>query len=77
MASKIAQGVKKKLTELDLDAADTTAHELYLALQSRLRADDAKLTKRLRTLAATHISAEADVVAGMAHALSKLPDQQY
>ena len=64
---------KNKLVKLGLDPHDTTPQELYLALNARLAADDARLIKRLRTTAATHISAEAEVVAGMVHALEALP----
>jgi hypothetical protein len=69
LTNKISLGVKRQIRQLNLDAHDTTPHELYLSLIIRLKADDARLTKTLRTLAATHISAEAEVVAGMAHAL--------
>ncbi|MBC7707901.1 hypothetical protein H7Y63_01625 [Polaromonas sp.] len=63
----------QKLVMLGLDPKDTTPKELYLALNAKLRADDTRLIKRLRTTAATHVSAEADVVAGMAYALQHLP----
>lgn len=69
LTNNISLGVKNQVKLLNLDAQDTTPKELYLSLMSRLKADDARLTKTLRTLAATHISAEAEVVAGMAHAL--------
>lgn len=65
-----------KLRELGLDPHDTTPRELYRALQERLQADDAALQRRLQTLAATHVSAEADVVAGMVHVLENLPDSR-
>src|SRR5258708_38490476 len=42
-------------------------------MQQRVKEDDARLTKILRTRAATHVSAEADVVAGMVHVLKELP----
>lgn len=67
---------KQKLLELGLDPHDTTPHELFAALQRRVSEDDARLTKVLRTRAATHISAEADVVAGMAHVIKDLPDSR-
>jgi hypothetical protein len=41
-----------------------------------VKADDIRLTRHLRTLAATHVSAEAEVVAGMVHALDGLPDSK-
>jgi hypothetical protein len=62
--------------ELGLDPRDTTARELYQALQQRVRADDQRLTKYLRTQAATHISAEGEVVAGMVHVIKQLPDSK-
>jgi hypothetical protein len=67
---------RDKLKLLGLDPKDTTPEELYYLLQEKVKIDDAKLTKTLRTLAATHISAEADVVAGMVHALKQLPDSK-
>jgi hypothetical protein len=76
LTTEVLQATRAKMAELGLDAYDTTPHELYLALEQRVKADDARLVKTLRTLAATHISAEADVVAGMRHALQQtgLPD---
>lgn len=73
LTSEVAQAARVKLRALGLDANDTTAEELYHALEQRLLADDARLEKTLRTLAATYISAEGDVVAGMVHALVHLP----
>ncbi|HEX5743890.1 MAG TPA: hypothetical protein VFX84_00340, partial [Candidatus Saccharimonadales bacterium] len=67
---------RKKLRELGLDPDDTTPPELYHVLQERLKSDDLRLTRRLRTLAATHVSAEAEVVSGMVHALRELPDSK-
>jgi len=65
-----------KLRQLGLDPQDTTAAELYKALQERVRQDDYNLTRCLRTLAAQYVSAEADVVAGMTHMLKTLPDSK-
>jgi len=73
---EIGRAAKNKLSELGLDPEDTTPKELYHALQTRVEDDDAKLNRKLRTLAATHVSAEADVVAGMVHALKVLPDSK-
>jgi hypothetical protein len=73
---EVLQATLGKLRALDLDPRDTTAEELYHVLQERLRADDARLTKRLRTTAATYVSAEGDVVAGMIQALKQLPDSR-
>jgi len=76
LTTEVLHQTQTKLKQLGLDPHDTTARELYHALQERLKADDARLTKTLRTLAATHVSAEADVVAGMIHALKQLPDSK-
>lgn len=73
LSTEVKQAARAKLVELGLNPADTTAAELYHALQQRVKLDDVRLTKTLRTLAATHISAEGDVVAGMAHALQNTP----
>jgi hypothetical protein len=75
-STEVLQATKEKLRQLGLDPHDTTAEELYHVLQERIKADDARLTRTLRTQAATHISAEADVVAGMVHALQQLPDSK-
>ena len=73
LTSTIDSMVKLKTKQLGLDPQDTTAKELYLALKAKLLADESRLIKRLRTAAATHVSAEAEVVAGMVHALESLP----
>jgi hypothetical protein len=72
-STEVMQATKEKLRQLGLDPEDTTPEELYHALQERLKTDDARLTKRLRTEAATHVSAEGDVLAGMVHVLRELP----
>lgn len=72
----VSQAAKGKLRELGLDPNDTTPEELYHVLQTKVKADDKRLTKTLRTLAATHVSAEADPVAGMIHAIKDLPDSK-
>lgn len=75
-SSEVTRSTKTKLRELDLDPNDTTPEELYHALLERVKADDKRLNRTLRTLAATHVSAEADVVDGMIHALKALPDSK-
>lgn len=75
-STEVTRDTQDKLKQLGLDPRDTTAEELYHVLQERISADDARLTKTLRTKAATHISAEGDVVAGMIHALNELPDSK-
>ncbi|HSX45762.1 MAG TPA: hypothetical protein VLG27_02025 [Candidatus Saccharimonadia bacterium] len=76
VSTEVMQATQTKLRQLGLDPKDTTAEELYHALQERIKADDARLTKKLRTLAATHVSAEGQVVDGMVHALSALPESR-
>ncbi len=63
-----------KLSQLNLDPRDTTSYELYQALNERIKNDDRNLTRTLRTLAATQISAEADPVEGMVLAIKKYSD---
>jgi hypothetical protein len=69
LSVEIIQAAKQKIRHLGLDQHDTTGEELYHALQSRITADDQRLERALRTRAATYISAEADLVAGLVHAL--------
>lgn len=66
---EVVQAAKRKIKQLGLDPQDTTTEELYQVLLARVSADDKRLERALRTRAATHISAEADLMAGMAHAL--------
>jgi hypothetical protein len=72
-STEVLHATRDKLRQLGLDPHDTTPEELYHVLQERLKVDDIRLTKRLRTKAATHISAEGDVLAGMIHVLRQLP----
>lgn len=72
-STQVQHSAQAKMRELGIDPHDTTPEELYHLLQERMRADDARLTKRLRTTAATHVSAEAEVVSGMVHTLKQLP----
>ncbi|HEX7632869.1 MAG TPA: hypothetical protein VF401_00935, partial [Candidatus Saccharimonadales bacterium] len=75
-STEVLQSTQAKLRELGLDPKDTTAQELYHVLEQRIKEDDARLTRTLRTRAATHVSAEAEVTAGMIHALKELPDSK-
>ena len=72
--TEVMQSSRLKMQQLGLDPSDTTPEELYHALQQRIAEDDARLNRTLRTRAATHVSAEAEVVSGMIHALQELPD---
>jgi hypothetical protein len=74
--TEVHHATRQKLQQLGLDPKDTTAEELYIVLQQRISDDDARLTQALRKVAATHISAEADPVAGMIHVLQDLPDSK-
>lgn len=76
LSLEVNQAAKHKLMALGIDPNDTTAEEVYYLLQEKVRQDDAKLVKALRTLAARHVSAEGEVVAGMVHALKALPDSK-
>jgi len=69
LSVEIIQAAKHKIRHLGLDQHDTTGEELYHALQARITADDVRLERALRTRAATHVSAEADLMAGLVHAL--------
>lgn len=75
-STEVIQASRAKMQQLGLDPVDTTPEELYHALQQRIAEDDARLNRALRTRAATHVSAEAEVVSGMIHALQELPDSK-
>lgn len=75
-STEVMHASRDKMRQLGLDPTDTTPEELYQALQRRVAEDDASLNRTLRTKAATHVSAEADVVSGMIHALQELPDSK-
>ncbi len=74
-SSEVLQASRAKLHELGLDKHDTTAEELYHALQARIKADDARLTRKLRMLAGTHVSAEADINDGVLRALQEIASE--
>jgi hypothetical protein len=76
LTNEVNRLARSKVMELGLDPRDTTSKELYHALEEKLRLDDAKLAKYFRAQAATHVSAEADVVYGMVHVLKELPDSK-
>jgi hypothetical protein len=68
-SAEVIQSSRAKLHELGLDRSDTTAEELYHALQARIKADDDRLTRKLRMIAASHVSAEANVNDGLVRVL--------
>ena len=69
-SAEVIQATRSKLHEFGLDGHDTTPAELYHALQARLHADDIRLVRKLRTLAASRVSAQADVNDGIVSVLS-------
>ncbi len=73
LSIEINNKTRHKYLELGLDPQDTKPEELYHALIVKLASDDAILTRKLRTIAASKVSLEADPVAGMAEALKELP----
>ena len=75
-STEVQHATRNKLLQLGLDPQDTTPQELYNVLQSRVRADDARLVKTLRRQAATHVSADGEVVSGMVHVLGNLADSK-
>ncbi len=76
VSAEIIHASQDKLRQLGLDPKDTTPKELYHVLQSKVAADDRRLTRTLQTHAATHVSAEANVIEGMIHVLKDLPDSK-
>lgn len=74
LTAAVAHTSRQKMLQLGLDPKDTTPQELYKALEARVAADDKRLTRTLQTRAATYVSAEADVIAGIVHALHDLPE---
>ena len=76
LSLEVMSGAREKCAQLGLDPRDTTAEELYEALQARIKHDDLTLTKKLRTIAATKVSAEADPISGMVEALKDLNESK-
>lgn len=70
LSESINRETREKIKLLSLDPDDTTNEELYYSLQEKVRSDDAKLVKKLRNIAASNISAEGDIAAGMCRAVS-------
>lgn len=69
LSTAVLQQSQDKLRQLGLDPRNTTAEELYHVLNERMKADDIRLTRSLRTRAACRVSANADVIDGMIDAL--------
>lgn len=66
---EVVQAAQRKIHQLGLDKHDTTPRELYHMLLTRVSADDKRLERALRTRAATYVSAEANLMDGIEHAL--------
>lgn len=77
LTSDILRASKQKIAELGLNPNTVTPHEVYEALQHRIYEDDQRLTKKLRTLAAREVSAEADVLEGIILAIKSLPESRH
>ncbi|HVW23377.1 MAG TPA: hypothetical protein VHB51_02765 [Candidatus Saccharimonadales bacterium] len=75
-STAVQQATKAKILELGLDPNDTTASELYHVLLERVKADDQKLVKRLRTEAALNVSADGNVVDGLAQVVRQAAGRQ-
>lgn len=76
LSTEILQASRQKIQTLGLDPDKTNPEVVYHVLKRRLAEDDSRLYRQLRTKAAIHISAEAEVVSGMIYALEQLPDSK-
>lgn len=65
LTSRVVQSSSSKLRDFDLDPNDTSPAELYYALQARIKSDDIRLTRAIRTVAAKHVNATADINDGI------------
>ena len=71
LSVEVLQSARQKVRSLGLDQDDTTAKELYHTLLQRVSDDDRRLERALQTRAATYVSAEAQLMDGMTHALEQ------
>ncbi len=67
---------RNKIKALSLDPLDTLPIELYKSLQEKLKQDEVQLIRSLRYLAASKISAEADLISGLILKLTQLMDNK-
>ncbi len=65
LSSQIIQSTYQKIRELELDPRDTTAKEIYYALNHKLKRDEVNIINNIRTLAATRVNAEANFLDGL------------
>jgi hypothetical protein len=72
LTSEVMSGLSDSVRDLGLDPADTTPQELYAALNLKLKTDDQKLLKHLRSLAAKSVNAEANAADGIALVVKEL-----
>ena len=72
LSSKMYSSITYKLKQLGLDPDDTTARELYFSLNDKLVKDDAKLTKKIRNIAAQKVNAEANISDGLIEVIKDL-----
>lgn len=72
MCENLIVHTRDKIKTLQLDPDDTTNQELYLALLAKLTADETHLVKRLRTLAASNITAEGNISDGIAYSVENI-----
>ncbi len=72
LTSTVMQNVRSKLNQLGLDSEDTTAEELYYCLNHKLKEDDSKLLKTIRSLAAKNVNAEANLSDGLKQLIKEL-----
>ena len=76
LSTEVMRETRTKIIALGLNPATATTEEIYSALERRVAQDDALLNRNLRTRAATHVSAEADVISGMIHVLNESADSK-
>jgi hypothetical protein len=76
LSTKVFREVRAKIVELGLDPSDTTAEELYYALNHKLAYQEKLLNKYLRSEAAKSVNAEANTVDGILELVKKLDDNQ-
>ena len=76
-SAEVMQATSAKLHEFGLDGRDTTPAELYHALQARMQSDDVRLIRKLQTLAATRVSAQADVNDGIISVLKDITQDMH
>ena len=77
LTAETIQKTKFKIQQLGLNPTIASPQEIYEALSHKMYLDDLHLTKKLRTLAARHSTADADVIIGMIIAIRSLPETRH